>query len=188
MKSIKKRLALVVAVLMVVASAFTAFAATKDVEAVAGETAVVEFTYDPSYNLSGVLNWTADAGVVENVVVEFTDDLNKDAYEASLIGDNGIWVVPKAGVETVSGKITVCVKVTIAKDAAEGALIRVTLSGEYGDANKGLGDDTPIEETATITVKALDPETGDNGAVVLWSVVMVLAVACVVISRRRMYN
>lgn len=185
MKSIKKQLALFVAVLMVVASAFTAFAATKDVEVVAGETAVVEFTYDPAYNLSGVISWTADDNVVDSV--EIINVVNTEVHNESVI-NNGVWVVPKDEVPTAGDKITVCVKVKVSENAADGSQVKITLVGEYGDANKGQGDDTPIEETAIVTVKKLDPPTGDNGAVVLWGTMMVLAVACVVISRRRLYN
>jgi len=188
MKSIKKLWALLIAVLIVAASAFTALAATQNTEVLAGETAIIEFTYDPAYNLSGVISWSADEGVIESITVEYAEDLSENVFNASLIGENGIWVVPKEDADTVGGKITVCVKVVTAEDAAEGSTIKVSFNGEYGNANKGQGDDTPVDETAVIVVNKLDPPpTGDNGAIVFWGTAMVLA-ACVVISRRRMFN
>lgn len=144
----KRLLALLMVVLMIVVSAPTVLAATKNVEAQAGKTVQVEFVYNPAYNLSGFITYDDPNGVVDSVKITLVD--LKDGMMGR-VSDNGVWVVP--AFDAVSGKITVRVSVAIKANAATGSRVNVYFNGNYGDATKGIGDDTPIDnETAVITV------------------------------------
>lgn len=148
MASGKRVLALLMVVLMIVSMAPVAMAATSNVEASAGSTAKVDFIYNPAYNLSGEFTYDDPNGIVESVKVVFVDLAN--GFSGSVIDGNGVWVVPVS--DPVGIKITVRLEVKIKAGAATGSIVTVYFNGNYGDANKGVGDDTEVSEKALITV------------------------------------
>lgn len=181
MKSMKKLLALLMVMLMVAAMSLTALAAAGNQVVTAGETAEVVFTYDPAYNLSGRITYDDPSGVAESVEIVIPEI---EGCLGSVNNGNIVWVIPEG--EPKATKIEVKVLVTIKEDAAEDSVVTVTLKGEYGDATKGEGDDTPIEETATVTVLAKEiPETGDNSMSMMWICAMAVCAAAIVLVIKR---
>ena len=144
----KRVFALLMVVLMIVPIAPVAKAATNNVDASAGSIAKVDFVYNPAYNLSGEFIYDDPSGIVESVKVVYVDLPSN--LSGSVIDGTGVWVIPLS--DPVGVKITARLEVKIKRTAPIGSKVTVYFTGNYGDANKGVGDDTEINEKAVITV------------------------------------
>ncbi len=145
MRFCKKAITYLLVMLLACAMLQPAFAANS-VQAGAGESVTVTFTFNNVFNVDGAFVITDPQGIVSGYTVSVAD---AGATSATVSG-NRLWAAPAA--EPVGTTVKAAVKVSIKAGAAQGASCTISFTGIYGDASEAPGNEHDIYQSATVTV------------------------------------
>jgi len=120
---------------------------TGGIEAEAGKTVTLTFTFEDVFNVDGIFT----VNDTDAIVSQYTIRVAEAGATAALIEGDRLWAVPSA--EPVATDVSIAVDVTLKDDAAPGAAYTVSFAGIYGDGNGEPGNEQDVSRSSTVTVK-----------------------------------
>lgn len=157
MRFCKKAITLLLVMLLACAMLQPAFASSA-VQATAGQSVTVTFTFSNVFNVDGAFAVTDPQGIVSGYTVSVSD---AGATSATVSG-NRLWAAPAA--EPTGTTVKAAVKVSIKSSAPAGAGCVISFTGIYGDASEAPGNEHDIYQSVSVTVGESSGGQGSTGS------------------------
>lgn len=157
MRFCKKAITLLLVMLLACAMLQPALASSA-VQAAAGQSVTVTFTFSNVFNVDGAFSVTDPQGIVSGYTVSVAD---AGATSATVSGSR-LWAAPAA--EPTGTTVKAAVKVTIKSNAPAGAGCVVSFTGIYGDASEAPGNEHDIYQAVSVTVAENSGGQGSSGS------------------------
>jgi len=151
MRILRKLAAVLAAVLLLAVTASAALTA-EDASAEAGKTAMLTFSFDEIYSVDGMFSLDDPEKITTGYTVGLAD---AGTTSVTVVGDH---LVVKPGTKPVSADAKVTVKVTLSEDAPVGKGCTVFFNGTYNDAHDAVGNNKELHHGVRLTVKEAEQE------------------------------